>query len=58
MLYLKSEEKNKQGRHSEREREGWENVFLVGQAKLVWLSSETYPLLGWKSAGKEKDKGE
>lgn len=30
----------------ERESEGWEKALLVGQAKLVWLSSETYPLLG------------
>lgn len=30
----------------EREREGWEKAFLVGQVKLVWLSSETYPLFG------------
>lgn len=55
ILHLKSEKKNKQGRHSEREREGWEKAFLVEQAKPVWLSSETYPLLGWKSAGKEKE---
>lgn len=47
--------KNEQGRHMEREREGWEKALLVGQAKLVWLSSENYPLLGWKSAGKEKE---